>query len=286
MAQSIISRNLEVQGLRTHLLSAGERGPAVMLLHGGGIDSAMLSWEEVIPTLAQNHRVFAADWPGFGESQIPDVPCSMEYYVGFQAALMDVLGLEKASLVGISMGGGVALGFTLQNPQRVEKLVLVSSYGLQPAVPMHRLSYLYLRLPLLNDLAWALVRSSRGMVRASLRTIFHNPKAISEGLVEKAYAASRQPGAGRAWNMVQKSEMQWKGTRTCYMDRLAEIHHPTLIVHGAQDRLAPVEFARQAHRLIWGSELFIMEGCGHWPQREKPAEFSQVVGEFLRRESP
>jgi pimeloyl-ACP methyl ester carboxylesterase len=151
---------------------------------------------------------------------------------------------------------------------------------------MHRLSYLYLRLPLLNDLTWALVRASRRMTLTGLQAIFHDPKAISEDLVEKAYAASRQPGAGRAWGMVQKSEVQWQGTRTCYMDRLAEIRHPTLFVHGAQDRLVPVDLARQAHRLVRDSELYIMEGCGHWPQREKPAEFCQVVGEFLNRAPP
>jgi pimeloyl-ACP methyl ester carboxylesterase len=93
-------------------------------------DSASLSYEQSIGPISQYHRVFAPDWPGYGQSDKPKVKDSTEYYVDILGYLMDTLGLEKASLVGISMGGAISLGFSLRWPQRVEKLVLVGSHGL------------------------------------------------------------------------------------------------------------------------------------------------------------
>src|ERR687886_2641785 len=109
---------VEVDGLQIHYLKAGERDAPVLLLHGGGYDSAPLSYKHVIGPISEHRRVFAPDWPGYGESDKPKMEYTTEYYVGFLGHLMDALGLEKASLVGIS------LGFSLRSPQRVEKLVL------------------------------------------------------------------------------------------------------------------------------------------------------------------
>src|SRR3712207_4402660 len=100
--------------------------PPVLLLHGGGYDSAYLSYKPSIGPISQHYSVFAPDWPGYGESDKPGMRYSTEYYVHFLGRLMDALRLEKASLVGISMGGAISLGFSLRWPQRVEKLVLVS----------------------------------------------------------------------------------------------------------------------------------------------------------------
>ena len=121
---------VEVDGLRVHCLKAGEGDVPVLLLHGGGYDSASLSYKHGIGPISEHHRVFAPDWPGYGESDKPEMQYSTEYYVDFLGRLMDALGLETASLVGISMGGAIALGFSLRSPQRVDKLVLVDSYGL------------------------------------------------------------------------------------------------------------------------------------------------------------
>src|SRR3712207_2289135 len=113
---------IEVESLRIHCLMAGNtEAPPVLLLHGGGYDSAYLSYKPSIGPISQYYRVFAPDWPGYGESDKPKVRYSTGYYVDFLGQLMDALGLEKASLVGISMGGAISLGFGLRWPQRVEK---------------------------------------------------------------------------------------------------------------------------------------------------------------------
>ncbi|MBV9228981.1 MAG: alpha/beta hydrolase [Chloroflexi bacterium] len=119
---------LEVDGLRIHCLTAGESGPALVLLHGGGTDSASLSWGEVLGPLSAHHRVFAPDWPGFGQSDKPAISYTTDYYVHYLQHLLTALGLARVVLIGLSMGGGIALNFTLNDPARVEKLVLVDAY--------------------------------------------------------------------------------------------------------------------------------------------------------------
>jgi len=131
MEDKVEERWVEVGGLRVRCLTAGEVNNApVLLLHGGGYDSAPLSYGKSIGPISERHRVFVPDWPGYGQSDKPKAEYSTEYYVGFLGRLMDALGLDRASLVGISMGGAISLGFGLRSPDRVERLVLVDSHGL------------------------------------------------------------------------------------------------------------------------------------------------------------
>lgn len=272
-----------VDGLRVHCLTAGLEGPPVLLLHGGGLDSASLSYKYAIGPLARGHRVFAPDWPGYGESEDRGVDHTMEFYTGFVGRLMESLTLERASLVGLSLGGGAALGFALRSPVRVDKLVLVDSYGLGGDVPWGRFGYLLVHAPLIQDLTYALLRRSHRMVRRSLYGVVYDRGVVSEGMVEEAYRLVYRPRAGRAFAAFQRKEVGWGGLRTNYVDRLQEISAPTLVVHSAHDAAVPVSWARKAQRLIAGSELRVLPECGHWPPRERPEEFNRIVAEFLAR---
>ena len=273
---------IEVEGLRIHCLMAGNTdAPPVLLLHGGGYDSAYLSYKPSIESICQYHRVFAPDWPGYGESDKPRARYSTEYYVDFLGHLMDVLGVEKANLVGISMGGAISLGFSLRWPQRVEKLVLVDSHGLGKEVPGRVVSYVVVRLPLLNKLVWAILGRSRRMIRWSLQTVFHDPEAVTGSLVDDVFQVAKKPGVGQAWRTWQRNEIEWSGLHTDFVDRLHTLTVPTLILHGAEDRYVPVSWAQRAHELIGDSEFYVFPRCGHWLTREKPTEFGRVVLEFL-----
>lgn len=270
---------IAINGIQVQYYAAGTQGSPVVLLHGGGIDSARLSWGLLIPHLAERHRVIAPDFPGFGESEKPDIAYSMHTYAEFLSAFLDALNLQRPSLCGLSMGGGVALGFALDQPGRVDKLVLVDSYGLQRRVAFHKFSYVYIKTPL-NGLSWALMRN-RAMLRYSLAALLKRPGSVTDELVEMAYQEMLRPGAGRAWNGIQQTDMTWSGLRTCYLDRLGEITAPTLIIHGTKDSAVPPECAREAHQRISGSRLEWIEGAGHWPQRDSPEEFNRVVTQFL-----
>ena len=141
--------------------------------------------------------MFAPDWPGYGQSDKPEIEYSTEYYVGFLGRLMDILGLKKANLVGISMGGAISLGFSLRSPQRVEKLILVDSHGLGREVPGRVASFALVRLPLLNKLVWAALGRSRRMVEWSLQSVFYDPRAVTRELVDEVFQVAKNWGRGR-----------------------------------------------------------------------------------------
>jgi pimeloyl-ACP methyl ester carboxylesterase len=196
---------------------------------------------------------------------------------------MDSLGIQRAALVGYSMGGGAALSFTLCSPERVEKLVLVASYGLGKDIPHGRLGYFLVHAPLAADLVYALLRRSRRALRSGLRRIVCDPRVVSDEVVDEARRFLDQPASGRAFRSFRKSEVGWSGLKTDLSDRLGEVAAPTLLVHGDRDRVVPVEWARRAHERLPDSELRVLRGCGHWPPREYPDTFNRVVADFLAR---
>ncbi len=282
---NITANWIEVEGLRIHCLMAGQTdAPPVLLLPGGGYDAASLSYKQSIEPISQTHRMFAPDWPGYGESDKPKMRYSTDYYVDFLGHLMDALGLQKASLVGISLGGAISLGFSLRWPQRVEKLVLVDSHGLGKEVPGRVMSYAMIRLPFLNRLVWATMARSRRMIRWSLQSTFYDHQAVTSSLVDDAFQVAKKPGVGQAWRSWQRNEIGLGGFRTSFVDKLHTLTVPTLILHGAQDRYVPVSWAQRAHTLIKDSELHIFPQCGHWLTLEKPSEFNRAALEFLARE--
>lgn len=279
----IIEADIQVQGLKTHYYQAGEKGSTVVLLHGGGTDSAQLSWGEVIAPLAESgHRVIAPDLPGYGGSDIPDIQYTTAFYLDFVKSFLDQLEIKKASFMGLSMGGGISLGFALANPQRVEKLVLVDSYGIQRKVAMHFLSWLMVKIPGIMEGTWKLERSNPAMTRWAMSNVVNDPHKISPELMKELMNAVNRPFSERAFTRYQRDEVFFNGLRTVYLDRLREIKNPTLIVHGEKDSAVPLACAEEAHRLIAGSQLVVLKGAGHWAQRERPEEFIQAVSQFLK----
>lgn len=274
---------VDVNGLRVHCLAGGGDGSPVLLLHGGGIDSADFTYRFTIGPLSQEHRVLAPDWPGYGRSDKPELEYTVTFYVDFLGRLIDALGLARTSLVGLSMGGAAALGFALRAPQRVEKLVLVDSYGLGSEVPWGRLGYLMVRTPLLDRLTYALLRRSQTMIRWSLYSLVHNRRVVTEAMVEETGQLLGDSKAGHAWNSFQKSEVGWRGLRTDFSGQLDRLSVPTLLVHGAHDSAVPLAWAQRAQERIPDCELEVFPDCGHMPPRERPEEFARVVGRFLAR---
>lgn len=274
---------LEVKGLRIRCLTAGADGSPVILLHGGGFDSADFSFKYTIESLASNHRVFAPDLPGYGESDKPNIDYTLDYYVGFLGHFIEAVGFDQTSLVGISLGGVTALGFALRVPQMVEKLVLVDCYGLGSKRPFAGLGYMLVHAPGINRLIWALLCRSRRMIRWGLYTVVHDRRVVTKDMVDEAYSACGRSGAGRAFRSFQRSEVLWGGLHTDFSGRLHELSVPTLIVHGEHDSAVPISWAQRAHQRIAGSRLYILPCCGHASPRERPEEFNSVIGQFLKQ---
>jgi pimeloyl-ACP methyl ester carboxylesterase len=279
----LLEKTVTVSGIKTHYYSAGEKGSVVVLLHGGGTDSAKLSWGEVILPLAESgHRVIAPDLPGYGETERPDIVYNTAFYFGFVKSFLDELALKKVSLMGLSMGGGISLAVTLNAPERVERLVLVDSYGIQRKVAMHFISWLMVKTPGIMEGTWKLERSSPAMLRWAMSNVVHDPKQLSPELMAEVTKDANKPLSERAFTSYQRDEMYANGLKTVFIDRLHEIKVPTLIVHGQLDAGVPLACAEEAHRLIAGSQLVVFEGAGHWAQRERPEEFVKAVTTFLK----
>jgi pimeloyl-ACP methyl ester carboxylesterase len=280
---NIQSKFITVRGMKTHYFITGEIGPIVLLIHGGGTDSAELSWGDVIAPLADaGFRVIAPDLPGYGDSDRPDIAYTMDFFISFVLDFLQALNISKVTIGGLSMGGGISLGFTLKWPEKVDRLILVDSYGIQRKVAMHFISWLLVKIPGLMESSWVMFRWSKGMARWSLSSIFHDSKSISDSLLDITYAETKKPYAGRAFTFMQRNEISRTGLKTVYLDRLPEIHSPTLIVHGRQDIAVPLACAEKAHKLIAGSQLHPINLAGHWSHREKPVEFLQTVISFLK----
>lgn len=272
---------LRVDGLRIRLLVSGGHGSSVVLLHGGGIDSASLSWRLALEALAPYYRVYAPDLPGYGLSDKPALTYTTEFFIEFVQKLLDTLQIAKASLIGLSMGGAIALGVALRAPQRVEKLVLVDSYGLQERLHAHFLVWALTRWPALQNIAVLPIRHSRALLRWGVRILTGNPSFITPEILEEVAHWASHPHARRAFAYWLRDEIQWNRVKTNFLGELGRIEAPVLIIHGERDYIVPVEAARRAQRLFKNARLVVIPGCGHWTPRERPEEVHRAILEFL-----
>ncbi|WP_332897504.1 alpha/beta fold hydrolase [Haladaptatus sp. CMSO5] len=274
-----VSLPIEDERVSVRYFEAGE-GPPVVLLHGIGLDAATVSWRHTIPALAETHRVYALDFPGHGESEKPRRCYTTAYYREVLSAFLDELDIDAPTLVGISMGGAVALGHALE--EAVEKLVLVDSHGLGRDAPWRLPASMALWTPGFGPLWWAGTTSTHLSVRESLRGFTTNR---SSEFVNDVFDAASDPAVGETLSSWQRSEFLFNGFLTNYVDELAEVDVPTLVVHGEDDPLFPVRWSVRAAEEIQESTLSVFEDCGHWPPRERPAAFNEVIRAFLTPET-
>jgi 2-hydroxy-6-oxo-octa-2,4-dienoate hydrolase len=256
------------EGLRTHYLEAGSGEPLV-LLHGSGPGvSAWENWAGVIPALARRRRVLAPDIPGFGATESkPDGEYGMEFWVDHLFAFMDAVGVTAAPIVGNSFGGMLAMAASVRDSRRIERLVLMgSAAGDVPMSEAHKLAARY--------------DGSRGELERILRLFPFDPALLTPEMLDRRHEASVRPGAQRATHKIaaapgQKTEVI-KATPEA---QLAAIETPTLILHGRDDKVLPVDLAIRVHRAIKPSQLHTFGNCGHWVQIERRDEFvEQVLG--------
>lgn len=267
---------VQVGQINTRYWTSGDKGTTVILLHG--IGSCVETWTYNINVLAQHHRVYAVDLVGAGRSDKPPATYSLTYLAQFVLDFMDALSIECACLVGNSLGGGVALQFALNFPQKVEKLVLVNSLGLGKKITFT------LRLATLPFVG-KLFSPTRSGTALALKQTVYDPKLISDEWVELYYQIATLPGAWQATLAIINTNINLFGVRTevykAIVDKLATITAPTLVFWGQQDRLLPVAHAAVATKGLPSARLHIFAPCGHWPQFERSDEFNTLVLEFL-----
>jgi len=268
---------VDVGDVTTRYWALGEGGPPAILVHGLG--GYLENWEDNIAALAQERRVYALDLVGCGRSDKPRVDYSIPYLTAFVHHFMTVQGIDKAALIGESMGGAIALLFALQYPAQVDKLVLADAGGLGEEVS---LSLRLMSVPLLGEL---LSRPSRGGTARFLDELFYDQELVTDERIEEDYQMSAIPGARRCMlSMLRSMVNLWGARRDAYhliLDRLEEIEVPALVVWGAEDGILPVAHAHQAVERLPNARLHVFEACGHVPNIERAEAFNVLVKDFL-----
>lgn len=263
-----------------HYLTAGDADPTLVLLHGGIIDAAAVSWGDHVDPLADEATVLAPDLPGYGGSPVPAGPLSVPRHVNYVEGFLDALDVDDAVVAGISMGGGIAIGLGLQAPDRVEHVVAVDSYGLGRELASGSLTWVLARIQVTNHISVALLARSRAYTEWSLRTLVHDADSIDDTFVDRVMAEARRPDAGRAFRKFRAGEVTRTGYRTVYTDRLTDLTVPLRLVHGRQDPVFPVEWSQRAHERVADSTLFVLDDCGHLPPIESDRT-GELIAEVL-----
>jgi len=263
---------VDVGGVRTRYLESGDpRMPVVVLLHGGGAGAdSVTNWQQTIPALAEDFHILAMDLFGFGGNDKPDLGTdgySQEGRNRHLKGFLDALDLPKAALVGNSMGGATALGLAMNHPERVDRLVLMGSAGLNSQITEA------LKPIVFYDY------TPDGMRR--LIDALTGPRfEASEELVERRYRQSIEADTRRAY----EATMAWirsQGGLFYPEDSLASIKTPALVVNGKNDLVVPVALAYRYLELLENSWGYIIPHCGHWAMLEAPDEFISATRQFL-----
>lgn len=268
-AAASASKEVEIYGQRIVYQEAGTPGnPKVILLHGLGGD--MSNWAMTVPALAAKYHVFVPDQVGFGKSDKPVMNYRVATLVEFLNVFCKKLGIEKASLVGNSLGGWTAAAFTIAYPEKVDNLVLVDAAGYSPKrwggpEPNAQL------ISTLNP-------STTADMKAAFGLIFYNKAMQSDAFIEQAFTAKLKRGDGATINSFIENALLGLD----YLDdKVKAIKAPTLVIWGKQDGLTPLALGELFAKDIAGAQLVVFDQCGHVPQLEKGGDFNRAVLKFL-----
>lgn len=275
-----------IHGYRRAFRVAGS-GPAILLIHGIGDNST--TWHSVQSTLAQRFTVIAPDLLGHGASDKPRADYSVAAYANGMRDLLSVLDIDRVTVVGHSLGGGVAMQFAYQFPQLVDRLILVGSGGVTKDVnvalrvaslPMGSEALALLRLPLVLP-ALQLVGRAAGSVLGSTGLGRDIPDML------RILADLPEPTASSAFARTLRAVVDWRGQVVTMLDRCYLTESvPVQLIWGDCDSVIPVSHAEMAHAAMPGSQLEVFSGSGHFPFHDDPDRFVEVVERFIDSTEP
>jgi 2-hydroxy-6-oxonona-2,4-dienedioate hydrolase len=261
-AAAKIDRFVTVFGAKIHYVEAGTGNPLI-LIHGLADDTTI--WDSVIPSLSARFRVIALDQIGFGRSDKPLLSYRVSSFVDFLNGFMTELKIERASLIGNSLGAWVAAAYALEHPERIERLVLSDAAGYAAlAKTMDRRALSALRL------------ASREDIRYLGALTFHDQRFYQD--IDTIF--KQRVTAGDSYTVGQFLDSMIRGDDVLD-NRLRMINRPTLVIWGRDDKLIPLSFGERFHHEIANSRLQVIDNCGHLPQVECPNEFATAVLAFL-----
>ncbi|MFB9311709.1 alpha/beta fold hydrolase [Nocardioides plantarum] len=277
-------QHVTIHGHRRAYVRVGS-GPVLLLLHGLGCDHT--TWEPVIDTLAKRYTVIAPDLLGHGESAKPRADYSVGGYANGMRDLLTVLNIDKVTVVGHSFGGGVAMQFAYQFPERTERMMLVASGGLGPEVSpgiraitspgFHQVMGL-LTLPVVRHVGVAGLKAASSTGLRATRDL---------GEVADIYDSFKDPHARAAIRHVVRAVVDWKGQIVTMADRayLTDAM-PMAVVWGRDDHVIPVRHASNAAALAPKARIEVIPNAGHFPHKDHPERFAKILHDWIRTTQP
>ena len=269
-----IGERIDVNGIGTNYIVAGE-GEPLILIHGSGPGvTAYANWRGVIPDLAKSFRCYAPDTLGFGYTDFPAEiqGFDMDRWIAHLTGFMDALGIESAHFIGNSYGGALTLALAARHPERVRRAVLMGAAG----VPFEVTEGL--------KKVWGYEPSVDAM-RDLMNTFAFDSSLVKEEIVRSRFEASVRPGAQEAFSsLFPEPRQRWLDALATSEAELKALPHEVMAIHGREDVIVPFEVSLRFSQLIPNCELHIFGQCGHWTQIEKRDRFVALVTPFLRGE--
>lgn len=275
---------LKYNGFNICIYENGTGEIPIVLLHGAGIDSAMLSWQEVINLLPSKYTVYAIDLLGYGKSDKPENMAGDTFYENHIKCLESVieqLKLDTFVLSGLSMGGAISIGYTLKNANKIKALIPVDSWGLVSKMPLHRLYYWYINTSLVTK-SYKWFAKYKWLVKWSISySLIGDKSRISKELVDTLYNICQDLNAEKSMRDYQRSSITKHNVIPNFTKRLQEISIPMLFINGDKDSLVSVKNVMKALKIVKNGQIHIMKGCKHWSQKERPEEYVETIDKFI-----
>ncbi|MGI6877763.1 alpha/beta fold hydrolase [Microbacterium sp. gxy059] len=263
------------------VITRGDEGSPVLLLSGAGNDNISLSWRRAIPALAESHRVFALDWPKQGGSVPWDGLADHERMLRIISTVLDRFELDRVALVGLSQGGALALAYAIEHPERVERVVALAPAGILSFPPVvHQMLWLTAKSRFLNRTLTSWVfRSRAACAWFARRGLFGGPVDDFDAIVDEYHADVLAGGSGSSdW---QNGSIGFRRMKVDLRPRLHEIRCPVLIIQGSRDAGVPPARSRAAADAVPDARYELIEGAGHWSNRERPELVNGLIADFL-----
>ena len=290
-----------------HVYKRGTGEKKIFLLHGSGLDGAMISWWGVMKNFPENCTVYAPDLLGYGKSDKPDI-CGENFYTAHIEALREtaeLLAIKKFYLAGISMGAAVALGYALKYPEQIQGLFPIAAWGLASVLPFHLFSYFLLQKTSLMILLFRIIGKSKWLVRQTIQSyLIGNKSKVTDKMVEEIqrvcgeedvlmamqdFQRSLQRVCGEedvlmAMQDFQRSSCDKKGAIPYYVQILHKLKMPVIFIHGDKDPLVPVSDIYNIVNLCPKGKIYVLKGCKHWPVMEQPEKISTIIQENMKKQ--
>ncbi|MEN3303578.1 alpha/beta hydrolase [Pseudonocardia sp.] len=267
-----IGKDVEANGIRTNYLESGSGDEHVVLVHGSGPGvTSYANWRLVLPVLGEDFHCVAPDMVGFGYSERPENPdYSVQTWADQTLGVMDALGIGRAHMIGNSFGGAIALRLATQHPDRVDKLVLMGSMGVD--------------FPITEglDAVWGYDGTLEGM-RSVMGYFAYDKELTGAELAQVRYEGATQPGFQESFSsMFPEPRQRWVEAMTTPEKEISALPHRALVLHGREDQVIPLSNSYRLEELLDNADLGVFSHCGHWSMIERTDDFNRLVRDFFK----